>query len=73
MINTLILAIALIMLLYSSVKKNVINRSIGTIISLCLIASLIYTNKEELIVVIINIMFMLMLVTLSHKNYGEKE
>lgn len=73
MIEILVLITGLIILVYSSVKKDIVHRSIGVQLSLSLIASLIFTDRNELVIVIINIFIILMVTTLSYKKYEEKE
>jgi hypothetical protein len=71
-IKILTIIISLLVLLVSSTKKNVKASIIGFFISLVMLASLVYENRYELLIIASNILFILLFISYSYKEYDRK-
>lgn len=71
-IKILTIIISLLVLLISSTKKNVKTSIIGFFISLIMLASLVYENRYELLIITSNILFILLFISYSYKEYDRK-
>ena len=70
--NILIISSILIMTL-SSLRKDYLQKMIGFILSLVLIAFNFYTDPLELFIIIINIIFLMLTLLYSYKKYHTEQ
>ena len=69
MTNYIITFVAVAIFLFASVKQNVMLKISGLFISFCLVASLLYTDTNELFVVTVNGFFIFLLIFMGYKKY----